>query len=161
MVTLRRLLGGMLVVLLVSGVAGAQTPPVPKEMGHSQLEGVLNCTLDFPALTGLAQADLFARKAYESRKDRIVRIDIRDKGRTAVVSAPLAPTSRSYEIVFVANRNLFNLFIEKAEYSSSVFALFRGVPGIPGELVYLSAAGGGVSRHHECSWVALEGSGGK
>ena len=148
-------------MLLVSGVAGAQTPSVPQALGHSQLEGVLNCTLDVPALTGLAQADLFAREDYERRKDRIVRINIQDEGRTAVVSTPLAPTSRSYELIFVANRNIFNLFIEKAEYSSSVFAVFRGVPGNPGELVYMSAAGGGVSRHHECSWVALETGGGK
>ena len=133
----------------------------PQAMGHSQLEGVLNCTLDFPALTGLAQADLIAREVYERGNDRIVRINIRDKGRTAVVSTPLATTSRSYDILFIANRGVFNLFIEKAEYSSSVFALSRGVPGIPGELVYMSAGGGGISRHHECSWVALETRGGK
>ena len=148
-------------VLLVSGVAWAQTPSVPQAMGHSQLEGVLNCTLDLPALTGLALEDRLAREDYERRTDRIVRINIRDKGRTAVVSGPLAPTSRTYEIVFVANRNVFDLFIEKAEYSSSVFALFRGVQGIPGELVFMSAARGGVSRHHECSWVAFEKRGGK
>ena len=198
----RRLLGGMLVVLLVSGVACKQPPSVqtpaqtetaptaptdvaatrakanagdadaqknigdayadgePQALGHSQLEGVLNCTLDFPALTGDALTDQLAREVYEGGNDRIVRINIRDKGRTAVVSTPLARTSRSYEIIFVANRGVFNLFIEKAEYSSSVFALSRGVPGIPGEFMYMSP-GARSSSHHECSWVALEGSGGK
>lgn len=143
------------IVLLTAETAWAQHGE-PQAMGHSQLDGVLNCTLEYPKPTGLAQADGWAREEYERRKDRLVRISIRDKGRTAVVSSPLAPSSPSYELVFVANRNVFNLFIEKAEYSSSVFALSRGVPGIPAELVFMSAARGGTTNRYECSWVARE-----
>ena len=138
----------------------AQTPSEsPTAIGYTQLDGVLTCTLEPPELTGDARFDSFRRQEHEARRDRIVRLDIRNEGRTAVLSAPLAPTSTPFNLVFVANRNVFNLFIEENTFSSSVYAVFRGAPDgqfFPGELIHMSAASGGFARAYECSWVSQE-----
>lgn len=132
--------------------AAAQLPSEkPSAIGHTQLEGVLTCTLESPPLSGDAQIDRFNRADYEKRRDRILHITIRDEGRSAVISAPLFPAS-AFEITFVANRSVFNLFIEKSMISSSVYAVSRGVPGVLGEMVHMSAASGGFARRYECSW---------
>jgi hypothetical protein len=135
-----------------------QTSEKPSAIGHKQLDGVLTCTLDAPELSGDPQVDRRRREDYERRPDRIVRMAMTDEGRGAVVSAPLAPRSVPFNVVFVANRNVFNLFIEQNPISSSVYAVSRGVPeaGILGEMVHMSAASGGFARHYECSWVPRE-----
>ena len=139
--------------------AEAQQPNAkPRALGHIQLDGVLTCTLEPPQLSGDAQIDRWSRDDYEKRPDRIVRMTFRDEGRVAVVSAPLVPRSVPFEIVFVASRNVFNLFIEKNTISSSIYAVSRGVPaaGILGEMVHMSAASGGFARRYECSWIPRE-----
>jgi hypothetical protein len=130
----------------------------PTAMGSKQLEGVLTCTLEPPQPSGDRQMDRWDREDYEKRQDRILRVTFTDEGRAAIVSAPLAPGSVPVDIIFVANRNVFNLFIEKNPLSSSVYAVSRGVPdaGILGEMVHMSAALGGFARAYECSWIPRE-----
>lgn len=137
-------------------VEGQEAGAKPTALGYTQLEGVLTCTLEPPQPSGDMRIDGRRRRDYEARLDRIVRLDIRDEGRTAVLSTPLAPTSEPYNLVFVANRNVFNMFMEENTFSSSVYAVSRGLPEGPfvlGELIHMSAAGGGFARRYECSWV--------
>jgi hypothetical protein len=148
-------------VITLCGATAAETQQPgekPSAIGHTQLEGVLTCTLESPPLSGDAQIDRIKRAEYERRPDRILHITIRDEGRSAVVSAPLFPRSAPFEITFVANRNVFNLFIEKSTISSSVYAVSRGLPkaGVLGEMVHMSAASGGFARRYECSWSPRE-----
>lgn len=116
------------------------------------LDGVLLCTLQQPALSGNPVIDGYNREDYDKRRDRIVRLAFRDDGRVAELSTPLAPNSVPYDIVFVANRNRFSLFIEENTISSSVYAVSPGVPeaGMLGEMVHMSAASGGFARTYEC-----------
>lgn len=126
-----------------SGSNGAQT---------QKLMGVLICTLEQPELSGDGVIDGLNREAYRERRDRIVRLAFSDDGRAALVSSPLASGSVPYDVVFVANRNRFSLFIERNTISSSVYAVSAGVPeaGILGEMVHMSAASGGFARKYEC-----------
>jgi len=118
------------------------------------LGGVLTCTLEVPRISGDARLDQQQRNEYERRPDRVVRLRISSDGRTASLSTPLAQENASIALKFIADRNVFNLFVEQNTLSSSVYAVSRGIPlaRIAGELVHMSASSGGFARKYECVW---------